>query len=216
MFIKLKIQNIFIYSILAIGLISIPSLLDTVQAQINMTNATSSSLQNQTAAQTAVAGANQTAQTAQNQTAVAGASANQTAQTAQNQTAVAGASANQTISTETQALMTLDFPELKGNLMDSKDALANNDTEEALTTVTDVENQMLVLKVKPSFADDIQKVKDSISKADINKALDDLTKVQTDVLKAENEVFKAQLANPQLKVAQQDNDDNQDEDGEDN
>ena len=198
MFIKLKIQNIFIYSILAIGLISIPSLLDTVQAQINMTNATSSSLQNQTAAQTAVAGANQTAQTAQNQT------------------AVAGASANQTISTETQALMTLDFPELKGNLMDSKDALANNDTEEALTTVTDVENQMLVLKVKPSFADDIQKVKDSISKADINKALDDLTKVQTDVLKAENEVFKAQLANPQLKVAQQDNDDNQDEDGEDN
>ena len=198
MFIKLKIQNIFIYSILAIGLISIPSLLDTVQAQINMTNATSSSLQNQTAAQTAVAGANQTAQTAQNQT------------------AVAGASANQTISTETQALMTLDFPELKGNLMDSKDALANNDTEEALTTVTDVENQMLVLKVKPSFADDIQKVKDSISKADINKALDDLTKVQTDVLKAENEVFKAQLANPQLKVAQQDNNDNQDEDDEDN
>ena len=192
MFIKLKIQNIFIYSILAIGLISIPSLLDTVQAQINMTNATSSSLQNQTAAQTAVAGANQTAQTAQNQT------------------AVAGASANQTISTETQALMTLDFPELKGNLMDSKDALANNDTEEALTTVTDVENQMLVLKVKPSFADDIQKLKDSISKTD------DLTKVQTDVLKAENEVFKAQLANPQLKVSQQDNDDNQDEDDEDN
>ena len=178
MFIKLKIQNIFIYSILAIGLISIPSLLDTVQAQINMTNATSSSLQNQTAA--------------------------------------AGASANQTISTETQALMTLDFPELKGNLMDSKDALANNDTEEALTTVTDVENQVLVLKVKPSFADDIQKLKDSISKTDINKALDDLTKVQTDVLKAENEVFKAQLANPQLKVSQQDNDDNQDEDEEDN
>ena len=194
MFIKLKIQNIFIYSILAIGLISIPSLLDTVQAQINMTNATSSSLQNQTAA---AAGANQTAQTAQNQTAAA-------------------AGANQTISTETQALMSLDFPELKGNLMDSKDALANNDTEEALTTVTDVENQVLVLKVKPSFADDIQKLKDSISKTDINKALDDLTKVQTDVLKAENEVFKAQLANPQLKVSQQDNEDNQDEDEEDN
>jgi hypothetical protein len=174
LFIKLKIQNIFIYSILAIGLISIPSLLDTVQAQINMTNATSSSLQNQTAA-----------------------------------------GANQTISAETQALMSIDFPELKGNLMDSKDALANNDTEEALTTVTDVENQVLVLKVKPSFADDIQKLKDSISKTDINKALDDLTKVQTDVLKAENEVFKAQLANPQLKVSQ-DNDDNQDEDGEDN
>ncbi len=110
--------------------------------------------------------------------------------------------------------MSIDFPELKGNLMDSKDALANNDTEEALTTVTDVENQVLVLKVKPSFADDLQKLKDSISKTDINKALDDLTKVQTDVLKAENEVFKAQLANPQLKVSQQDNDDNEDEDDE--
>ena len=190
MFIKLKIQNIFIYSILAIGLISIPSLLDTVQAQINMTNAPSPSLQNQTAA-----------------------TANQTAQTAQNQTA---AGANQTISAETQALMSLDFPEIKENLMDSKDAIANNDTEEALTIVTDVENQVLVLKVKPSFADNIKNIKDSISKADNNKALDDLTKVQTDVLKAENEVFKAQLANPQLKVAQQDNDDNQDEDDEEN
>ena len=70
---RMKIQNLFIYSILAIGLISIPSLLEIVQAQVNMTNSTSSSLQNQTA------------QTAQNQTAAAG--ANQTAQTAQNQTA---------------------------------------------------------------------------------------------------------------------------------
>ena len=62
---RMKIQNLFIYSILAIGLISIPSLLEIVQAQVNMTNSTSSSLQNQTA-QTAQ---NQTAQTAQNQTA---------------------------------------------------------------------------------------------------------------------------------------------------
>ncbi len=61
---RMKIQNLFIYSILAIGLISIPSLLEIVQAQVNMTNSTSSSLQNQTA-QTAQ---NQTAQTAQNQT----------------------------------------------------------------------------------------------------------------------------------------------------
>ena len=59
----MKNQNLFIYSILAIGLLSVPSLLDTVQAQVNMTNTTSSSVQNQTA-QTQ---ANQTAQNSQNQ-----------------------------------------------------------------------------------------------------------------------------------------------------
>jgi hypothetical protein len=45
----MKIPNLFIYTMLAIGLISIPSLLETVQAQTNMTNTTSSSVQNQTA-----------------------------------------------------------------------------------------------------------------------------------------------------------------------
>jgi hypothetical protein len=206
--IKLNIQKLSIYSILVIGLISIPSLLETVQAQITMTNTTSSSAQNQTAQ-----GANQTAQAAQNQTAqTAQAAQNQTAQTAQaaqNQTAQG---ANQTMSKETQAFMALDIAEIKDNLMDSKNALANNDTEEALTTITDLENTLLVLQPKPSFVDNIQKIKDSISKKDLNKALDDLNKVETDVLKAENEVFKAQLANPQLKVAQQDNGD-ADEDG---
>src|SRR5215210_3153371 len=110
-----------------------------------MTNTTTtSSAQNQTAQsanQTAQAAqnqtaqsANQTAQAAQNQTAQR---ANQTAQAAQNQTAQ---SANQTMSKETQAFMALDIPEIKDNLMDAKNALANNDTEEALTTVTDLEN----------------------------------------------------------------------------
>ena len=96
----MKNQNLFIYSILAIGLISVPSLLDTVQAQVNMTNTTSASVQNQTA---------------QTQ-------ANQTAQ-----------SANQTISKETQALMTLDIPMIKDQLMNAKTSLLNNNTEEALT-----------------------------------------------------------------------------------
>ena len=118
------------------------------------------------------------------------------------------------MSKETQAFMALDIPEIKDNLMDAKNALANNETEEALTTVTDLENQLLVLEPKPKFVDNIQKIKDSVSKKDINKALDDLTKVETDILKAENEVFKAQLANPQLKVSQQD--DGGDNDGGDN
>jgi hypothetical protein len=102
------------------------------------------------------------------------------------------------------AFMALDI--VSKILMDAKNALANNNTEEALTLITGLENQLLVLEPKPSFVDTIQKIKDSVSKKDLNKALDDLTKVETDVLKAENEVFKAQLANPQLLEAQENND----------
>jgi len=152
----MKIQNLFIYSILAIGLISIPSLLETVHAQTNMTNTTSSSVQNQTA------------------------------QSAQ----------NQTMSKETQALMTLDIPVIKEQLMNAKQSLVNGNTEEALAGITDVEIPLLLLQNKPSFVGDLQEIKNSISKADINKALDDLTKIQADILKAETETLKAQLANP--------------------
>jgi uncharacterized membrane protein YeiB len=197
---RMKIQNLFIYSILAIGLISIPSLLEIVQAQVNMTNSTSSSLQNQTA-QTAQ---NQTAQTAQNQT----------AQTAQNQTAQTAQ--NQTMSNETKALMTLDTTIIKDKLMNAKESLLNGNKEEALADITDVEVKLLLLPTKPSFVGDIQTIKNSIAKSDINKALDDLTKVQTDILKAETEELKAQLANPQLLEAQEENNDAQEENDEEN
>ena len=152
----MKIQNLFIYSILAIGLISIPSFLETVHAQTNMTNTTSSSVQNQTA------------------------------QSAQ----------NQTMSKDAQALMTLDIPVIKEQLMNAKQSLVNGNTEEALAGITDVEIPLLLLQNKPSFVGDLQEIKNSISKKDINKALDDLTKIQADILKAETETLKAQLANP--------------------
>jgi hypothetical protein len=200
-----KIPNIYVYSILAIGMIfSVPTLLDNVQAQMNGTNATSSSLQNQTAQ--AAAGQNQTAQAAagQNQTAQAAAGQNQTAQ-------AAAAGQNQTMSQDSQALMALDIPELKDNLMNVKEALANGEREDALTGITDVEIQLLLLQNKTTFTEDIQKIKDSISKTDLKKALDDITNIQNGIIKAETEVFKAQLANPGLMAAQQDNDNGEDE-----
>jgi hypothetical protein len=144
----MKIPNLFIYSMLAIGLISIPSLLETAQAQTNMTNTTSSTGQ------------------------------------------------NQTISKETQILMTLDIPVIKEQLNIAKEALLNGNIEEALAGITDVEIPLLLLENKPSFVGDLQEIKNSISKKDINKALDDLTKIQSDILKAETETLKAQLANP--------------------
>jgi hypothetical protein len=153
----MKIQNLFIYSILAIGLISIPSFLDTVQAQTNMTNTTSTS------------GQNQTTQGVQ----------------------------NQTMSKETQALMTLDIPTIKEQLMNAKQSIVNGNTEEALAGITDVEIPLLLAQNKPSFVGDLQEIKNSISEKNVNKALDDLTKVQTDIVKAETEILKAQLTNPQ-------------------
>ncbi|HEY9485184.1 MAG TPA: hypothetical protein VIQ04_00955, partial [Nitrososphaeraceae archaeon] len=116
---------------------------------------------------------------------------------------------NKTMSNDTQALMSIDLPGLKDNLETAKQSLANGDTEEALTQITDIENQVLLLKPQPSFTSDIQKIKDSVSKKDLNKALDDLTKVQTDVLKADTEMLKAQIANPML--AEQNNAQNQDD-----
>jgi len=156
----MKYQNIFVYAIIAIGLLAIPALLESGSAQTNSTNQTSTQ--------------------------------------------------NKTMSNDTQALMSIDLPGLKDNLETAKQSLANGDTEEALTQITDIENQVLLLKPQPSFTSDIQKIKDSVSKKDLNKALDDLTKVQTDVLKADTEMLKAQIANPML--AEQNNAQNQ-EDG---
>jgi len=182
----MRYQNIFVYSVLAIGLLSIPSLLDSIYAQTNATQ------QNQTAAQ-------------QNQTAGQ-----------QNQTA--GQQQGQTLSPDTQALTTLDIPELKDNLMAAKDAVSNGNTEEALTLVSEVETDLLTLQPAPKFTGEFQKIKDSLGKADLAKALDDISKVQTEVLKAETEIQKSGLPTPQ-QLAQQNagNGDGEDggEDGED-
>jgi muramidase (phage lysozyme) len=191
----MKYQNLLVYSILAIGLLSIPSLLDSIHAQTNATQ------QNQTAA----SGQNQTAASGQNQTAASG----------QNQTG-GQQGQNQTMSPDTQALMAFDIPEIKDNIMDAKEALANGNTEEALTAITDVENQLLTVQPQPKFTEDFQKIKDSIAQADLSKALDDISNVQTELLKAETEVFKAGLPTPQQMMQQGTGDgDGEDGDGED-
>jgi hypothetical protein len=155
----MKYQNLLVYSVLAIGLLSIPSLLDNIYAQTNATQ--------------------------QNQTAASG----------QNQTG--GQGQNQTMTTDAQALMALDIPEIKDNLMDAKEAVRDGNTEEALTSITDVENQLITTQPKPKFADNFQQIKDSLASADLAKALDDISNVQTELLKAETEVFKAQQTMPQ-------------------
>ena len=104
---------------------------------------------------------------------------------------------NHTMSQDTQVLMMLDIPELKENLIDTKESLADGDIKEALTGILDVENQFLLLQNKTKLTENFQKIKEAISKTDFKKALDYITKIQTAVIKSETEVFKAHLMTKQ-------------------
>ena len=106
---------------------------------------------------------------------------------------------SQNMNLTAQALMKLDIVELKDTLMNAKVAIVNGNLEKGLTDIRDVETQLLLIKPSPTkFLNDLHKVTNAISKSDINKSLNSLTKVQVDILKAENEIFKAAVVNPQL------------------
>ena len=106
---------------------------------------------------------------------------------------------NQAMNLTVQALMKVDIDELKDTLMDAKIAIINGNLEEALTTVRDVETQLLLIKPQPTkFLNDLHKVINAIARSDIDKSLDGLTKVQVDILKAENQLFKTAVTNPQF------------------
>jgi hypothetical protein len=149
----MKSQNIFFYLVIPLALVSIPSLLENVQAQINSTNST-----NQIAPQQ-----------------------------------------NQNMTLTTQALMKVNIVELKDALMKVNLAVVDGNLKEALTDVRDIESQLLQVKPMPTkFLDNIHKAINAIAREDINKALNTLTGIQVTILKAENQIFKAAVANPQV------------------
>ena len=149
----MKSQNIFFYLVIPLALLSIPSLLENVQAQINSTNST-----NQIAPQQ-----------------------------------------NQNMTLTTQALMKVNIVELKDALMKVNLAIVDGNLKEALTDVRDIESQLLQVKPMPTkFLDNIHKAINAIAREDINKALNTLTGIQVTILKAENQIFKAAVANPQV------------------
>ena len=146
-------QNIVIYLVLSLVLLSIPSLLENVKAQTNSIK-----------------------------------------QTVPQQ--------KQNMNVTTQALMKVDIFELTDTLKKAKLAIVDGDLQEALTGVRDVETQLILIKPSPTkFLNDINKAINAIARSDIDKSLDTLTKVQVTILKAENQIFKAAVANP--KVMQQ-------------
>ncbi|HEY6588321.1 MAG TPA: spherulation-specific family 4 protein [Nitrososphaeraceae archaeon] len=115
----------------------------------------------------------------------------------------------QAMSSDSQ-FMNLDIPELMDNLIKAKEALANREKEDALTPITDVENQLIMLQITSPFKEDIQKIKESISQSNFKKALDDITNIQNGLLKIETDIIKYKLAQHELIATQQqdNNDDN--------
>ncbi len=106
---------------------------------------------------------------------------------------------NQAMNLTIQALMKVNIEELKDRLTNAKVAIVNGNFEEALTGVRDVETQLLLVDPQPTkFMNDIHKVTNSIARSEVERSLDGLTKVQVDILRAENQIFKTAVANPQL------------------
>ena len=147
----MKYQNIIIYLVIPLALLSVPSLLENVQAQTN--------------------------------------SANQTAPQQQ----------NQNMNVTAQALMKVDIFELKDTLMKANLAIVDGNLKEALTGVRDVESQILEIEPSPTkFLSVLHKAIKAITNSDIDKSLDTLTRIQVTILKAENQIFKAAVADPQV------------------
>ena len=148
----MKYQNIIIYVVIPLALLSIPSLLENVQAQTNSTNQTATQQQQ-----------------------------------------------NQNMSLTAQALMKVDIFEIKDTLMKANLAVVDGNLKEALTGVRDVESQLLSIEPSPTkFLSVIHKAINAIADSDIDKALDTLTRIQVNLLKAENQIFKAAVVDPQV------------------
>jgi hypothetical protein len=147
----MKYQNIVVYLVITLALLSIPSLLENVQAQTNSTNQSIPSQQ------------------------------------------------NQNMNITVQALMKTDIFEIKDTLEKAKLAIIEGNLKEALTGIRDVETELLLIEPSPTkFLSNIHKTISAIAKSNIDKSLDSLTNVQVTVLKAENQIFKAAVANPQV------------------
>ena len=97
-----------------------------------------------------------------------------------------------------QALMETDIVQIKDTLAKAKLEIIQGNFKEALQDVRDVETQLLLVESSPTkLLSNIHKTINAIAKSNIEKALDTLTNVQVMILKAENQIFKIAVANPQ-------------------
>ena len=119
-------------------------------------------------------------------------SANQTASQQQQQ--------NQNANLTAQTLMKTDIVALKNTLMNAQLAIVDGNIKQALKDVMDLETQLILLEPAPptKFINNIHKAIAAISTSEIDKSLNTLTNIQVSILKAENLIFKAAVANPQV------------------
>jgi hypothetical protein len=97
-----------------------------------------------------------------------------------------------------QALMETDIVQIKDTLAKAKLEIIQGNFKEALQDVRDVETQLLLVESSPTkLLSNVHKTINAIAKSNIEKALDTLTNVQVTILKAENQIFKIAVANPQ-------------------
>ena len=150
----MKYQNIIAYLVIPLALLSIPSLLENVNAQTK----------------------------------------------SDSQIGVPQQQENQNMSLTTQALMKVDIFELQDILKNAKLAIVDGNLKEALTDVRNVESQLLEVEPSPlQVIKVLHKAFNAISDSDIDKALNSLTRIQVTLLKAENQIFKASVAeDPQV------------------
>ena len=150
----MKYQNIIVYVVIPLALLSIPSLLENVNAQTTSDNQTEAPPQQQE---------------------------------------------NQNTTLTTQALMKVDIFEIQDTLRNAKLAIVDGDLDYALTGVRDVESQLLEVEPSPiQVIKVLHKTINAIADSDIDKALNSLTRVQVTLLKAENQIFKASVVDPQV------------------
>ena len=107
---------------------------------------------------------------------------------------------NQNANLTAQALMKTDIVALKNTLMNAQLAIVDGNIEQALKDVMDLETQLILLKPSPptKFLNNIHKAIAAIATSEIDKSLNTITNIQVSILKAENLIFKAAVANPQV------------------
>jgi hypothetical protein len=107
---------------------------------------------------------------------------------------------NQNANLTAQALMKTDIVALKNTLMNAQLAIVDGNIEQALKDVMDLETQLILLKPSPptKFLNNIHKAIAAIATSKIDKSLNTITNIQVSILKAENLIFKAAVANPQV------------------
>ena len=107
---------------------------------------------------------------------------------------------NQKTALNTQALMKVDIFEIQDTLRNAKLAIVDGNLDYALTGVRDVESQLLEVEPSPiQVIKVLHKTINAIADSDIEKSLNTLTRAQVTLLKAENQIFKASVAeDPQV------------------